>query len=159
MTQQRHDMQSGLPNVAKPNETADYLRAHDTAPIGEDVRDKAQQVAGDVQEKAQQVAGDVQEKAAQLGTQATEQINSAMSTAGQKLTDLAQTVREKSPDAKIGELAASTAGALEKSGAYLESADLDVVRGDLENLIRRHPVEALFVGLGVGFLLARSMRR
>lgn len=139
----------------RQNDTADYLRPQGS----EDLRDKAQHIAGDVQEKAQHVAGDVQEKAAQLGEKATDQINSAMTSAGQQLNSLAQTVREKAPDGQIRDLAANTAGALERSASYLENADLNAVRGDLESIIRKHPVESVVVGLGVGFLLARSMRR
>jgi len=33
------------------------------------------------------------------------------------------------------------------------------MRADLEGIIRRHPMESMLVGLGVGYLLARSMRR
>ena len=82
-----------------------------------------------------------------------------MSSAGQQLNNLAQTVRERAPDTQVRDLADSTAGVLERSGDYLEKANLDTVRSDLETLVRNHPVESVFVGLGVGFLLARSMRR
>jgi ElaB/YqjD/DUF883 family membrane-anchored ribosome-binding protein len=137
------------PDATKPIEAAtDYLRSHNAGEIADDARDKAQQVAGDVQEKA-----------AQLGDQATDQINSAMSTAGQQLNTLAQTVRERAPDAQVRDLADTTAGALERSGAYLEKANIDTVRSDLETLIRNHPVESVAIGLGIGFLVARSMRR
>jgi hypothetical protein len=33
------------------------------------------------------------------------------------------------------------------------------MRADLEGIIRRHPMEAVLVGLGIGYLLARSTRR
>jgi hypothetical protein len=33
------------------------------------------------------------------------------------------------------------------------------VRIDLERMIRQHPIESMLVGLGIGYLLARSMRR
>jgi ElaB/YqjD/DUF883 family membrane-anchored ribosome-binding protein len=137
------------PEATKPLDSAtDYLRSHDAGEIADDARGKVQQVAGDVQEKA-----------AQLGTQASDQINSAMTTAGHELNTLAQTVREGTPDAKVRDLVDSTAGALERSGTYLENANLETVRTDLETMIRQHPVESLLVGVGVGFLLARSMRR
>jgi ElaB/YqjD/DUF883 family membrane-anchored ribosome-binding protein len=151
MTQTQRDAVAfgSAPETAKPVDVAaEYLRSHDAGEIADDAR-----------EKAQQVAGDVQEKATQLGNQATEQINSAMSTAGQQLNTLAQTVRERAPDAQVRDLADTTAGALERSGTYLENANLDMVRRDLETTIRNHPVESVVVGLGIGFLLARSMRR
>jgi ElaB/YqjD/DUF883 family membrane-anchored ribosome-binding protein len=151
MTQTNQDLfpVGPTPDTTKPlNAATDYLHSHDAGEIADDARGKVQQVAGDVQEKA-----------AQLGTQATDQINSAMTSAGHELHTLAQTVREGAPDAKVRDLADSTAGALERSGTYLENANLETVRSDLETMIRDHPVESLLVGVGVGFLLARSMRR
>jgi hypothetical protein len=41
---------------------------------------------------------------------------------------------------------------------YLQELDLADVRADLEGLIRRHPMEALLVGLGIGYLVARASR-
>jgi ElaB/YqjD/DUF883 family membrane-anchored ribosome-binding protein len=34
-----------------------------------------------------------------------------------------------------------------------------MVRSDLERVIRDHPIEALLVGAGIGFLVARATRR
>jgi hypothetical protein len=33
------------------------------------------------------------------------------------------------------------------------------VAGDLTELIRRYPMPALLIGLGIGYLVARSIRR
>jgi len=33
------------------------------------------------------------------------------------------------------------------------------MRADVESLIRRHPIESLLIGFGIGYLLARSTRR
>ena len=59
----------------------------------------------------------------------------------------------------MAEAADTAADTLERAGAYLREQDLTSIRADLEGLIRRHPLESLLVGLGVGYLLARSMRR
>jgi uncharacterized membrane-anchored protein YhcB (DUF1043 family) len=34
-----------------------------------------------------------------------------------------------------------------------------MVRGDLERVIREHPIESLLVGVGIGYLVARATRR
>jgi hypothetical protein len=68
-------------------------------------------------------------------------------------------MRENAPEGKVGELARDAAGALDRSGDYLRRSDLYDVRGDLEALIRQRPIPALLVGLGVGFLLARALRK
>jgi len=142
--------------------TAD--RAHDTVNRATDtahntvdtVTDKAQQVASDVKDRAQQAA----DKAQDLGQQAIDRADDATTTVGGKMTDVAQTIREKAPvSGPVANAADTAASTLERAGSYLQEQDLADMRADLEGIIRRHPIESLLVGLGVGYLLARSMRR
>jgi len=88
-----------------------------------------------------------------------DQAASPMATAGQKIEQFADAIRDKAPEGKVGELVTNAASALEKGGNYFGSADMDSVRGDMESLIRRYPVQSLAVGLGIGFLVARALRR
>ena len=46
-----------------------------------------------------------------------------------------------------------------RNGQLVDGGALQAVRGDLETIIRQHPIESLLVGLGVGYLLARATRR
>jgi ElaB/YqjD/DUF883 family membrane-anchored ribosome-binding protein len=124
-----------------------------------DVRDNASNVVENVKAKAENIVGDAKDKAAEVGSQAADKVDAAMTNAGQQINRLASTVRENAPEGKIGEVAYSAANALEQSGRYLQEADVNAVRGDLESLIRRHPVESLLVGIGLGFVLARGFRR
>jgi len=127
--------------------------AHNTV---DTVSDKAQQVASDVKDKAQQVA----DKAQDIGQQAVDRADDATTTVGGKMTDVAQTIREKAPmSGPVANAADTAANTLERAGTYLQEQDLADMRSDLEGIIRRHPIESLLVGLGVGYLLARSMRR
>ena len=132
-------------------------RANDTAHSTVDtVADKAQQVAGDVKDKAQQVA----DRAQDLGQQAVDRADATTTTVGEKMTDVAQTIREKAPvSGPVATAADTAANTLDRAGTYLQQQDLADMRADLEDLIRRHPIESLLVGLAVGYLLARSMRR
>jgi len=132
-------------------------RATDTAHGAVDsVANKAQQVAGDVKDKAQQAA----DKAQDLGQQAVDRADDATTTVGGKMTDAAQAIREHAPaSGTIGNVADTAATTLERAGTYLQQQDLTDMRADLENIIRQHPIESLLVGLGVGYLLARSIRR
>jgi ElaB/YqjD/DUF883 family membrane-anchored ribosome-binding protein len=132
-------------------------RASDTAHSSVDaVTDKAQQVAGDVKDKAQQVADQAQD----LGQQAVDRADATTTIVGEKMTDVAQTIREKAPmSGPMANAADTAASTLERAGTYLQQQDLADMRADLEDIIRRHPIESLLVGLGVGYLLARSTRR
>jgi Tfp pilus assembly protein PilF len=76
------------------------------------------------------------------------------------MTDVAQTIREKAPiSGPVADAANTAATTLERAGTYLQEQDLADMRADLEGIIRRHPIESLLIGLGIGYLLARSTRR
>lgn len=132
-------------------------QAHDTA---DSMRDKAQQTASDAKAKAQEVASDAKAKAQELSEQAADKADAATTTAGARMSDAAQTLREKAPaTGTVATVADKTADTLEQAGTYLQQHDVADMRSDLEAIIRRHPMEAVLVGFGIGFLLARSTRR
>ncbi len=59
---------------------------------------------------------------------------------------------------KVGELKASGSDALDRGGDYLQQLDIADVKSDVTALVRRHPMEALVVGLALGYLAARAAR-
>jgi len=136
-------------------------RAADTAQGTIDtVRDKAEDVVGDVKDKAAQVGSQVADKATQVGSQVADKADAATTTVGEKMTDVAQTIRQKAPvSGPVADAADTAADTLQRAGSYLQEQDLADMRADLEGLIRRHPVESLLIGFGLGYLLARGMRR
>jgi hypothetical protein len=122
--------------------------------------DKVKQTADDLRSKdAGEIVGDARAKAAEVGDAAATKVDSAMTATGEQFSTLAQTVREKAPEGKPGEVANMAADALDRSGRYLQTADLQMVRSDLERVIRAHPIETLLVGIGIGYLAARARRR
>jgi uncharacterized protein YjbJ (UPF0337 family) len=83
-----------------------------------------------------------------------------ISAVGEKIGSLADTLREKAPhEGAVGTAATTVADKLEAAGSYLQARDLEHVVGDLSSMIRRYPVPSLLIGLGIGYLLARSTRR
>jgi len=50
------------------------------------------------------------------------------------------------------------AGALETGGRYLKEEGLSGMADDMARAIRRNPIPAVLIGIGIGFLLARSTR-
>jgi hypothetical protein len=132
-------------------------KAHTTI---DDARDKAQDIADDIKNKTAQISGQVSEKAAQVGGQVAEKADAATTTVGEKMSDAAQAIRQNAPDSGALASAADTAAdGLQRAGDYLQRQDLTDMRADLENLIRRHPMESLLIGFGLGYVLARGMRR
>lgn len=79
---------------------------------------------------------------------------------GERIGSLADTIREKAPhEGAVGTAATAVAEKLDVAGSYLQEKDLNHVLGDVSSMIRRYPVPSLLIGLGIGYLLARSTRR
>ena len=92
--------------------------------------------------------------------QAVDKVDAATTDVGARMTEAAQTIREKAPmSGPVADAASTAATTLERAGTYLQQQDLADMRADLEGIIRRHPMESLLIGLGIGYLLARSTRR
>ena len=122
--------------------------------------DKVKQTADDLRSKdPSELVDEARAKAAEVGDAAASKVDSAMTATGEQMSTLAQTVRESAPEGKAGEVASKAADALDRGGEYLQVADLQMVRGDLERVIREHPIESLLVGVGLGYLVARATRR
>jgi ABC-type transporter Mla subunit MlaD len=122
--------------------------------------DAAEGTIDTMRDKAEDVVGDVKDKAAQVGSQVAEKADTATTTVGEKITGVAQTIRQKAPaSGPIADAADTAADTLQRAGSYLQEQDLADMRADLEGLIRRHPIESLLIGFGLGYLLARGRRR
>lgn len=150
----------------KAREGSTYLGTHSAQEMADDARDTAAEAAhnargtlDEAREKVEDLAGKAKEKASAVGSQAADTIDSALTNAGNRMDSLAQKVIEKAPEGPLGDAATTAASALERSGRYLQQADVESIRGDLETVIRRRPIESLAVGLGLGFLIARALRR
>lgn len=139
----------------KIRETVDSVKR-----AADDIRSKdAETLAREARERAGELVSTAKEKTSEIRSSAAESVDQAMTTAGTQMTNLAHTVRERAPEGRAGEVANTAAQALERGGEYLQSADLQSVRTDLERVIRQHPIETLAVGVGIGYLLARATRR
>jgi hypothetical protein len=121
--------------------------------------EKARDVASSVTDKAKDVASSVTHKAGDLGGAAGEKADAAAASLGGTMQSLAGTIREKVPqEGLLGSAAGTVAGGLESGGRYLQEEGLSGMVDDLTELIRRNPIPALLVGIGLGFLLARMTR-
>jgi F0F1-type ATP synthase assembly protein I len=126
----------------------------------EGITAKAQDVAGNVMDKAKQVASNVADKAKDVASAVGDKAESATHAVGSGMQSLAGTIRDKAPQGGVlGGAASGVAGALDSSGRYLEEQGLSGMAEDVTNLIRRNPIPAVLIGVGLGFLLARMTRR
>jgi len=131
--------------------------------FGSNVSARAQQggsMAQNIKSKAEEVASNVAGKAQQAASSLGQQAECATHAVGSGMKSLAETVRQKGPQAGVAASATSTlAESLEQGGQYLEQQDLQSIAKDVTNLIRRNPLPSLLLGFGLGFILARATMR
>ena len=127
--------------------------------MASDVKDKVQDTAHSMADKARDVASNVGHRLGEAASAVGRGADSAVSGAGRGMESFADTVRDHGPQSGVlGKATSAVADGLDSAGEYLESHGLRGIGEDLTNLIRRNPIPALMVGIGVGFLLARVTR-
>jgi hypothetical protein len=113
--------------------------------------------ASDLKNKTQEAASAVTEKARDMASAAGHKADEAVAAVGGGMKSLAGTIREHKPQSGvIGSAGSAAADTLESGGRYLQEQGLTGMAEDLTNLIRRNPITALLIGIGVGFLIARA---
>jgi hypothetical protein len=121
--------------------------------------EKAKDAGAGLMDKAKQVAGNVAETAKDVASNVGEKVDSGVSAVGRGMESLAGTIRDKGPSSGFfGGAASGVASALDTTGEYLEEQGLSGMAEDVTNLIRRNPIPAMLIGIGLGFLLARVTR-
>jgi len=75
------------------------------------------------------------------------------------MRSLAGQVREHSPNSGVlGSAGDRVAEGLEGAGRYLEDKGLAGMSDDLAGVIKRNPIPAVLIGIGIGYLIACSTR-
>jgi uncharacterized protein YjbJ (UPF0337 family) len=95
-----------------------------------------------------------------IAASAATKASQSMSAVGEKIGSLAEVIREKAPhEGTVGSAATAVANKLGAAGSYLQEKKVDHIVGDLTSMIRRYPIPAILIGLGIGYLLAGRTRR
>jgi F0F1-type ATP synthase assembly protein I len=124
-----------------------------------DLKNKAKDAASNVADKARDTASAVASQAKDVAANIGSRAEDAAGSVGHGMQSLAGTIRDKAPQGGVmGSAATSVANALESSGKYLEEEGLSGMGQDVTELIRRNPIPAMLIGVGIGYLLARALR-
>jgi hypothetical protein len=101
----------------------------------------------------------VGDKAKELVQAVGQKADDAASAVGDGVKSLGDKLRESGPqEGMLGAASSAVAGALERGGGYLQEQGLSGMADDLIGLIKKNPVPAVLIGVGIGFLLARATR-
>jgi ElaB/YqjD/DUF883 family membrane-anchored ribosome-binding protein len=126
----------------------------------EQVADKARDAASQVSDKARDTMRTVGEQASRVASNVGQTADQAAQSAGSGLRNLGEQLRENAPrEGMLGSAAQYAAGGLERTGRYIEEQGFSGMMDDLTDVIRRNPMPAVLIGVGLGFLLGRALRR
>ena len=163
--QQRDQGQNQHRDQGQPKEAFDKAKevggqAMDKAKeVGGQAMDKAKEVGGQAMDKAKDAAASVGEMASQAACAVGKKADEYASTAGTDIKKFGDTLREKGPhDGMLGHASQAVADTIQGGGRYLEEAKLSGMADDVTKLIKQHPVPAVLICLGVGFVLGRAFK-
>jgi len=143
---QRPGNQDGGSNLDKAKEAA--------SGIGEKVQDAASYISDKAKSATSSVMHSAEDAASYVGKKTDDGIHAV----GSSLKSLGDSVRHQAPGRDmLKDGMCAVADTLENTGKYLQEGGVSDIAEDMTNLIKRNPIPALFVGIGVGFLLARAL--
>jgi ElaB/YqjD/DUF883 family membrane-anchored ribosome-binding protein len=120
---------------------------------------KVQETAQSAGQKAQDLAHTAGQKAQDLAHTAGHKAEDATSAFGKSLETAADKVRQNTPnEGVLGRASEAVASTLEQSGRYIEQKNLTGIADDMTEMIKRNPIPAVLIGVGLGFLLGRTLR-
>jgi gas vesicle protein len=127
------------------------------AGTGDQVKDKATEVAGQAQEKAQQAAGQAREQLRGQIDQRSTDAGRKVSEQGGDLRAVGDQLREQGKDGPA-KLADQAAHHVERAGSWLTESDADTILHDVEDAARKNPWAVAAGGLALGFAASRFLK-
>jgi len=114
---------------------------------------KAKETATDAMDKVKQTAASFGEAASKKATDVTNAVSDSMKNLGGK-------IRENMPsEGYLGQASRTVADGLECGSQYLSKEGLAGMADDVGSVIKRNPLPAVLVGIGLGFLIGRTLRK
>ena len=107
--------------------------------------------------------GAVQEKYGQTREQAEREVERRFSEYGATGGGIASNLRARVDDLgasvsnKASEAAEAVASRVQSARSYLQDRDFDELTGDIVGWVRRYPIQACLIAVGLGYLIARSI--
>jgi len=139
-----------------PNNTGSSTRAPDL----KDIKDKASETARDAKDTARTIGQSVSNAASNVASTISDRADDATAAAGRGIQSMAESLRENAPQSGYaGSAARTVSDTIASGGRYLENEGLSGAFDDFTEVVRSHPMPAILIAMGVGFLMARAMSR
>lgn len=102
----------------------------------------------------------VKQTASSLGDTASKKAGEVTSAVGGGMKNLGEKIRENMPsEGYVGQASKCVADSLEQGGKYLAQEGLAGLADDVGAVIKRNPLPAVLVGIGLGFMIGRTLRK
>jgi len=86
-------------------------------------------------------------------------VDQGVSAVGSGMQSLGDMARKNLPhEGYMGAATKAVASGLDSAGKYIEDKSLSGMTEDLGSLIKNHPIPAVLIGVGIGYLLGRALR-
>ena len=121
--------------------------------------EKAKEAAAYLGEMASRAASRVGEMASQAANSVGTKADDLTASAGAGIQGLGDKLSKNTPHAGVlGSVSQSVADTVKEGGEYLEDAKLSGMTEDIVGLIRRHPIPAVLIGIGLGWFARRKLK-
>ena len=122
--------------------------------------EKAKEAAAYLGEMASRAASAVGAMASQAANSVGTKADDLTASAGAGIQGLGDKLSKNTPHAGVlGSVSQSVADTVKEGGEYLEDAKLSGMTGDVVRLIRRYPIPAAIIGIGLGWFAWRKLKR
>ena len=120
---------------------------------------KAREAAASVGEMASHTACAVGSMASHAACDVGKSADDLTVSAGISIQELGDRLSKNTPQTGVlGSASQAVARSVKDSGEYLEGAKLSGMTEDFAQLIRKNPLPAVFIALGLGWFVARKLR-
>lgn len=120
---------------------------------------KAREAAASVGEMASQAACAVGSMASHAACDVGKKADDLTASAGIGIQELGDRLSKNTPHSGVlGSASQAVARSVKDGGEYLEGAKLSGMTEDFAQLIRKNPLPAVFIALGLGWFVARKLR-
>jgi hypothetical protein len=122
--------------------------------------DDAKEVAASVGKMAGHAVSAVGAMASQAASDMGKKADDLTASAGVGIQELGDKLSQNVPHAGvIGSASQAVARTVKEGGEYLEGAKLSGITEDVARVIRRNPIPAILIAIGLGWFVGRTLKR
>jgi hypothetical protein len=120
--------------------------------------DKAKEVAVSVGQMASHAASAVGVMASQAATDVGRKADEFTASAGVGIQGLGDRLGKQAPQSGLlGSVSHAAARTVKEGGEYIENAKLSGMTEDIAQLVRRNPIPAVLIAIGLGWFVGRKL--